>query len=851
VIITTKGGHKGKSTISYNGLVGVQKVPHELSVMNPYEFVLYQYERSRGSTQNEQNFLNTYGTWNDLSLYKQAPFVDWQNQVFGRQAFMQTHNVSISGGGEKTQFNLSLTYNKNEAVMLNSDYDRKLVNFKLNHEVSKNFKVGFNVRFDNQVINGAGTSNPGSSGLNFLRQAVRYIPYLSPGQEVANYDPELINETSGNGLYIVNPLLLINSQYKKQYQTLAGLSGYADYTLTRFLSFRTTVGFDYHDYRTNSYDDSLSSNSISNGSGMPIATVQQSNRQTFDNSNVFTFTNRKFDGDFNANNTFDFIAGQETYEVRDESNQIVQRFFPLGTSAEKALGNLNLASPPAGISEPAPTSNEDVQRISSFFGRLNYGYKDKYLASLSMRADGSSVFAPGRQWGYFPAASFAWKMSEEKFMQGVEPFLSNVKLRLNYGEAGNNRIQSFLFLTQFNTDQNYYGLQNQLVTAFGSASLSNAFLKWESNVTRNVGLDFSLLNNHVQFSLDYYRNKTKDLLVSVPVPTTSGYVNQIQNVGATANNGFEAQVSASVIQKRNFSWNASFNVSFNQNEVLSLGKQTSFLQSSGWAGSNNPADYIIKVGSPVGSMYGLVNDGYYTVDDFDYNSATQAYTLKPGVPNDISVTGLTPQPGIIKYKDLNGDSIVNSKDERIIGNANPKFFGGLNQQFQYKNFDLSIFINFQYGNDIFNDNKLEFGSGYTPNANLLSIENSRWKTIDANGNVVTDPKALAELNKNATLWRPITTGSAFYPQSWAVEDGSFIRINNITFGYSLPNSLIKKMKMQRFRAYVTVNNLGVITNYSGYDPEVNTRRSTPMTPGVDFSAYPRSTSYIFGLNVTF
>jgi TonB-dependent starch-binding outer membrane protein SusC len=164
---------------------------------------------------------------------------------------------------------------------------------------------------------------------------------------------------------------------------------------------------------------------------------------------------------------------------------------------------------------------------------------------------------------------------------------------------------------------------------------------------------------------------------------------------------------------------------------------------------------------------------------------------------------------------------------------------------------LSIFINFQYGNDIYNDNKLEFGSGYTPNANLLSIENNRWKTIDANGNVVTDPKALANLNKNATLWQPITTGSAFYPQSWAVEDGSFIRINNITFGYSLPSSLIKKMRMQRFRAYVTVNNLAVITNYSGYDPEVNTRRSTPMTPGVDFSAYPRSTSYIFGLNVTF
>ena len=285
---------------------------------------------------------------------------------------------------------------------------------------------------------------------------------------------------------------------------------------------------------------------------------------------------------------------------------------------------------------------------------------------------------------------------------------------------------------------------------------------------------------------------------------------------------------------------------------MSLGRQNSYLQSSGWAGGANPADYIVKVGAPVGSMYGLINDGFYKVDDFDYDANTQTYTLKPGVPNDISVTGLTPQPGIIKYKDLNGDSLVNYNDDAtIIGNANPKFFGGLNQQFTYKNFDLSIFVNFQYGNDIFNDNKIEFGSGYTPNANLLAIEKNRWRTVDENGNVVTDPKALADLNKNATLWRPITTGSAFYPQSYAVEDGSFLRLNNITLGYTLPQSLTQKIKIQRFRAYVTLNNLAVLTNYSGYDPEVNTRRSTPVTPGIDFSAYPRSTSYIFGINATF
>ncbi|MEO8111889.1 MAG: TonB-dependent receptor [Ginsengibacter sp.] len=852
VIITTKGGRRGKSTITYNGFAGFQKIRNELNVLSPYEFVLYQYERSRGSSQNEKSFLDTYGTWDDLSLYKQAPFVDWQDQVFGRSAFIQTHNVSIAGGGDKTQFNLSLTDNSNEAVMLNSDYNRKLVNFRLTHEVSSKLKVGFNLRFDNQKINGAGASNAGSSSLNFLRQAVRYIPYLSPGQAVANYDPELIDQTAGNGLYIVNPLLLINSQYKRQYQTIIGLSGYADYTISKFLTFRTTVGYDYHDYKTNSYDDSLTSNSISNGAGQPIATVQTSNRATFDNSNVFSFTNRRLEGSFNSNNNIDVILGQETYEVKRTSNTIIQRFFPLGTSAEKALGNLNLASPPAGVAEPSPTSDEDVQRIQSFFGRINYAYKDEFLASFSMRADGSSVFAPGRQWGYFPAGSFAWKLSNEKFMDGLKPFISNVKLRLNYGEAGNNRIESFLFLTQFNTNQNYYGLQNQLVTAFGSAALTNSLLTWETNISRNAGLDFSLFNNHLQVNLDYYRNKTKNLLVSVPVPTTSGYVTQIQNVGATANNGFEAQLSAAVVEKKNFSWNASFNISFNQNKILSLGRQTSYLQSSGWAGGANPADYIVKVGAPVGSMYGLINDGFYTTDDFSYDAATQTYTLLPGVPNDIAVTGLKPQPGIIKYKDLNGDTLVNYNDDAtIIGNANPKFFGGLNQQFAYKNFDLSVFVNFQVGNDIANDNKIEFGSGYTPNANLLAIETNRWRTVDENGNVVTEPKALKELNKNATLWRPITTGSSFYPQSYAIEDGSFLRINNITFGYSLPASFIKKIKMQKLRAYVTLNNLAVITNYTGYDPEVNTRRSTPVTPGVDFSAYPRSTSYIFGVNVTF
>lgn len=852
VIITTKQGSAGRSVVTYNGFVGNQRVDKKLAVLNPYDYVFYQYERAQGNSTSVSNFTNEYGAFQDIGLYKNAPFVDWQDQVFGRNAFMQTHNVSVSGGTAKTTFNLSLTENATQAVMIGSDFNRQLVNFQLNHTVSDHLRVGFNVRFNNQVVDGQGTSNPGSSGLNFLRQAVRYTPYLSPGRSLTYYDPESIDNTNGNGLYLVNPLLLIQSQYRRAYETRTGFSGFADFKITNFLSFRSTLGYDLYPTTTKSYDDSLTSNAISNGNGLPIATIADSKLTTIDNSNVFTLTNRNFDGNFSKHNKIDWVIGQESYQTQKDGKTIVQKYFPLGTSAKQALGNLNLASAPSGYSEPSPTSSYDEQRILSFFSRVNYELDNKYLATLSVRADGSSVFGPSHKWGYFPAGSVAWRISEEKFMQRLKPVISDAKLRVSYGEAGNNRIPSFLYLTQFVTTGSYYGLDNQLTTGFAPASLTNANLKWESNISRDLGLDVSFLHNRLQLSADYYRNKTKDLLVNVAVPGTSGYTTQIQNVGATSNNGFELQLNALPVQSKAFSWNISFNISANQNKILSLGNQQSFVVNSNWAGSANPADFLIKVGAPVGSMYGYVNDGFYKISDFNYDASSGTYTLKAGQPDDGSVTGTKPQPGTIKLKSLSGDTVITPyTDEKIIGNANPKFFGGINQQFTYKNFDMSIFLNFQYGNNIVNDNKLEFSSGYTQDANLLAIEKNRWRTVNDAGQVVADPTALAALNAKATLWQPVKTGQAWMPQSWAVEDGSFLRINNITLGYSLPQIITKRMHIQKFRAYVTVNNLAVITSYSGYDPEVNTRRSTPMTPGVDYSAYPRAKSFIFGLNITF
>jgi hypothetical protein len=264
-------------------------------------------------------------------------------------------------------------------------------------------------------------------------------------------------------------------------------------------------------------------------------------------------------------------------------------------------------------------------------------------------------------------------------------------------------------------------------------------------------------------------------------------------------------------------------------------------------------------------MWGLVNDGFYTTDDFNYDPSTKIYTLKTGVANGSSITSTLPMPGGIKFKDINGDGVINDKDRTIIGDATPKFFGGLNQQFSYGNFDLSIYFNFQYGNKVYNDNKLEFTSAYTADANMLDVVNGRWHTVDANGNVIQGvatvngqqvvvgeaPAVLNATNANASMWIPMTSNSAFYPQSYAVEDASFIRLNNITLGYTLPKSLVKRARIESLRFYVTGNNLHVWTKYSGYDPEVSTRRGTPTTPGVDYSAYPRSRSYIFGLNLNF
>jgi len=854
IVITTKSGKPGKLIVSYNGYIGVKVLAKELKVLSPYEYVIYQSERWRGSSADSTSFAKNFGTtWDTLSNYKNVNAVDWQDQVFGNTGITTTHNISASGGTKKATYSFGYTYNNDKAIVINSDYKRHILNAKADYKITKNLKVGVSGRLTHQDVRGAGVSDAKGSSYNRLRNAVKYRPFLSANQDIDDVDP-LADQNVGNGLNLYNPISLANSEYRKKTTDVYNVTAFLSYNIMKNLSFKSTFGYDYNKLTDLQFSDTITPYAIISGARLPIAGLDTTTKKTMTNSNVITYSVTGY----KKKHDFSVLLGEETYDLRTEARSSLFKSFPAFTSYSTAFKQTNLGTSFTGY----PKLGKSRYTSLSFFSRVSYAYREKYLFSFDVREDGASKFGPGHKWGTFPAGSVAWRLSKEKFMQNVN-FINDLKFRAGFGTIGNNRIADYLYLTSFRNDGTYfYGLNNQAILAYYSNSLVNADLKWESTVNRNFGVDISMFKNKVSLSVDYYNNTSKDLLLNVPIASTYGYSTQLQNIGKTSNKGVEIQLNTTLRRTTDFSWNANFNISFNKNKIIALGKnQTSFFPAASWGVSGQPTDYIEKVGQPVGAMYGLVTAGFYKTDDFNWNPTTGVYTLKPGVPSNSSIIG-TVMPGSIKFVDLNGDGVVDiNNDRKIIGDPTPKFTGGLNQQLTYKNWDMSVFVNFSVGNDIYNANKIEFTNGYSTNSNLLAIMEKRFRTITASGQtaiyansssqaVGIAPDLLNELNKNATLWQPLKSAGAFYPHSWAIEDGSFLRINNISIGYTLPVKRLIGLKMSKLRFYFTGNNVATFTKYTGYDPEVSVRNS-PLTPGLDYSAYPKSRSFIFGVNATF
>ncbi len=872
VIITTKGGKNtgGRTTVTYSGFEGVSNISKKLDVLQPYDYVLYQWERAKfsGDTTAISRYTRNVqaSQFDTINTYKNYPFTDWQNIMMGRTALQQTHNVSISGGNDKTQYNVSLTANYQDGILLNSGYNRKIASFRLDHTANDKMKFGFTFRYLQQSVNGAGTSDVGGAGSNNLRQYVRYRPIELPGENDDTFDPAIFVASAGNGLNLIDPKQNVYAQYRQRNTSTYDITTYVNYNLTKNLSFRATFGYDAYTLTSNAFDDTLTTNSRAFGK-QPLLNITTNGRVTLNNSNVISYHNTALFK--NPKHSLDVVVGEESYQTVNNDSYLELRYFPLGTTPTIAFANFGLAAAPAGFTQPKPTSDQIPVNNISFFSRINYTFNRKYLATFTFRADGSSLFGDSHKWGYFPSGSLAWRVSEENFMKKISA-ISDMKLRVSYGTAGNNRIPAYSYANAYNVG-NGYGINNSLAYSLTpTATQGNPDLQWETLISRNIGLDLGFFKNKLLVTIDAYSNTTNNLLVGNAVPPSSGYTTQLQNLGSTRNNGLEIQISAPIMRKKDFSWTVNYNMSFNDNIILSLGSQKQFLFNSGWFGASNPADYIVKVGEQVGTMYGYLNDGWYKTSDFTTTPYTNAsfplyttqYALKAGVPNVVpGVSTILAQPGMPKFKDINGDGLINASDEAPMGHAQPIFIGGLNQQFTYKDFDMSIFLNFSYGNQVYNANKIEFTNAYSNDANLLTLTKGRWHNIDAKGNSIqgviggtvvagVDPATMDALNTNTSYWIPTTGQNAYYPMSYAIEDGSFIRINNITLGYSLPKKLLQKAGIASLRFYVTGNNLAVLTGYTGFDPEANTRRGTPATPGVDYGSYPRSRTFIFGLNMS-
>jgi TonB-linked SusC/RagA family outer membrane protein len=857
VIITTKSGEKGKVTVSYNSYVGRKELANKLDVLDPYEYILYQYERSRGLFLEQRDFERFFGTWNDLdSIYKPQTDPDWQGQVFGADAPTYYNNISISGGDEKTKYNISFTNNINKSIMIENGFKKNNLNMKFQHKANDFLTLDFNMRYSERVINGSGTSNTGTQSHNRLRHAVQYRPTkgLADFIDELEFDDDLYFLAS----QLTDPITLSKDDYKQQFRDNHTYNGSLTFEPISGLVLKTSAGIEKRNERRERFYG-LSTGTARRYGDKPVVELETREHKKLRITNTAAYGMQ----DIAGQHDFDILIGQEALKSSSNRFGVESRSFPAETTPEVAIGSIVL-----GDQHQKPQTYENESTLLSFFGRVNYDWRDKLLASFTFRADGSSRFGPENRWGYFPSASVAYRLSEEPFIKDI-PFFSNFKVRGSYGTAGNNRIDDFLWTTTYRVSSSKaYFLNESEKPYFYPETLANPDLKWETTITRNIGIDLGFFNSRINTSFEFYQNTTSDLLIESKIPSVSGFEVQMQNIGSTSNIGFEWLVDAMLVDNRNFTLQANFNISFNKNKIEDLGGLDYFTETSGWSDDTGD-DYIVKLGESVGMMYGFETDGFYTVDDFQTNPETgefvmdgNDYVLKEGVADNSGITFAGFGPGSYKFKNLanpvdeegntvdDGSKVTLDEDRTIIGNANPKHFGGLNLMATLYNFDFSVFFNWVYGNEIYNASKIEFTSAYNKYTNMLTDMSSdkRWRSVNDMGEEVTNPSELAALNKDATIWTPPRGRYLFH--SWAVEDGSFLRINNITLGYSLPKRWLKVVKIQKLRFYGTINNVFTFTNYSGLDPEVNTRRDTPMTSGVDYSAFPRSRSYILGLNLT-
>ena len=887
VVVTTKSAKEGKIQVSFNGNLNISHLSKKLDLMNAQEFANYQYQwhacngtRSSNAKFFKANFGNPY----DLDMYSTLPSHDWQDEVMGETPLNYSANVTVGGGSEKVKFNVSVTQSEDKGIILGSGVRRTNLNFKTNVQISDKLSLQFNPKFTFRRDEGAGGNNIGTGG---IIDVLKYRP-TNGLREFGYVDPSYADPNEEELFTYTNPKndIAINQLIKHSYTYTNGLA--LDWKPIKGLTLRTeaTIGLKWTDQSR--FYGALTDVGRDNNN-QPVATITNTHQLSYVWTNTASYNFSVKDA-----HNWSFLLGQEINHSQGRSNGITNRYFPRAFTAREAWNNMGFGTP-----YQSPSSLSTADRTASFFGQVSYNWKHRYLLSATFRADGSTKFAPGNQWGYFPSISGAWVISEEPWMKKYD-WISQLKIRAAFGLAGNNRIDNDMWrvlyainstggpgfgeVTQFG--EQYYGNN-------GGPRFSNEDIKWETTITRNLAADISLFNGRLTITPEFYWNTTRDLLYKSDLASVLGYTNQMQNIGQVTNKGIELSISGDILQGKDYVLSANVTFGHNKMKIDKLNGTDNVVwdQNDRWKSSYN--DYCLKVGDEVGLIYGFVYDGLYTFDEFYFDPLNNYQAVPWGssaadnggksdvgpradgyvtVINDVSGSsnsGIATLPGKIKFKDLDGDGRITENDRTVIGNTNPKYQGGFGLSGSYKDFDFTA--NFTYMLDFDINNATAYtlsaseGNGRDKDKKFYNVYAkfaNGWQYNDIDGSLSgTKGDILYKLyyvddcvniyknaNANRTLWNP-TDVTTKLTQSYFIEDGSFLRCSDITIGYTLPKELTKKVGISKARFYVSASNLFIITNYTGYDPEVDIQ--TGLTCGMDYNRYPRSRSFVFGTNITF
>ncbi len=836
VIITTKKGKVGKAQITYDGSVTMHHVTRTIPMMDAYEFVKLQAETYPASIANSTGgYLMEYqGKPWTLDDYRGIFQYDWQDEIL-RTALQHNHNIRLTGGTEGVRYNASVSYYNQDGILLNSGYERFQARA---NTVIKRDKLDINLttNYSRSIQTGSTPSETSYSGMNNLFYSVwGYRPVTYPNKSMESLLNDVMDEAiDSSNDYRFNPIRSLKEEYRKYYINNLQLNGYVSYEFIKGLKLKVSGGYTYDARKNDQFNNSNTRYGGPTSTDKVNAQIIRNERLTWLNENTLTYqTNIKKKHFFNSlvgitfqNSDYEYYSLKSTH-IPNES---------LGM-AGMADGTLSSSS-----------SLKSSWSMMSYLARLNYNYKSKYYATASFRADGSSKFSKKHRYGYFPSGSLAWNFMEEEFMAPIKKVVGAGKLRVSWGLTGNNRIGEYDYyallqmlkekqgdyISNGSIPSGVYPFDNDMSSVgMVPVSLPNEDLKWETTEQWNVGLDLSFFNERLNFTADVYRKTTRDLLLEASLPLVSGYYSATKNIGKVRNDGLELSLSTVNVQTKDFTWTSDFNIAFNKNEVLELAENQLSLTTAARFDQNynSQPSYIAKVGLPMGMMYGYIYEGTYKYDDFVKSG--NSYTLKDNVPYFSSEANT--QPGMPKYKDVNGDGIIDTNDRTIIGRGLPIHTGGFTNSFTYKGFDLSVFFQWSYGNDIMNANRLFFeNAGGKKDLNQFASYANRWTPENPESDI---PAATKSASNNVISSR-------------IIEDGSYLRLKTVTLGYTFPKALIAKAKLSNARVYVAAQNLWTWTSYSGYDPEVSVRNSA-LTPGLDFSSYPRAFTLSFGVNLGF